>query len=77
MEDFLNRLTDGYHWAFLILFVLLGLCAFRDKFYSSNPDSNPDDPVHVLKLRLAAGEISEEEYFRKLDLIQPHGPMSS
>lgn len=77
MGDFLNQLTDGYHWVFLILFALLGLCASREKLFSSNPYSNSEDPVNVLKLRFAAGEITEEEYFHKLDLIQPHGPMYS
>lgn len=33
---------------------------------------NPDDPAKVLSLRLAKGEISEEEYERKMQLILKH-----
>jgi hypothetical protein len=54
------------------------LTSLKDKIYelkreqSSNADDSPDadgDPLEVLKQRLASGDISEEEFKRKRELL--------
>lgn len=77
MSSFINMLVDGYHWIFFTGVVLLAFCAVRDSLFRGKDADKSLDAVEILKIRLARGEISEEDYLHKIDLIQPHRPMYS
>lgn len=77
MSNFLNMLTDGYHWIFLTALILLGFCAVRDIIFGKPEAKKPKEALKVLQIRLASGKISEEEYVNKAQLIQSDRHMYS
>jgi putative membrane protein len=45
-----------------IMVAVMGVMFVAHKMYSSKHKPQPQDPLEVLKLRFARGEISREEY---------------
>ena len=65
---------DGFFWGMHLIwwavwFVLLGWIFFAPSS-SSYQEIEEDDPLKVLKIRLAKGEISKEEYEQSKKLIK-------
>lgn len=77
MNSFLTSMMDGYHWIFWILLALVALSAMRESLFKPSSPYKAEDPVTLLQLRFASGEISEDEYIHKLGLIHPATPEPS
>jgi len=56
-----------------IMVAVMGVMFFVHKAYGNKHKSGPQDPLDVLKVRFARGEISREEYEeRRTVLAQAH-----
>jgi uncharacterized membrane protein len=61
---------DGWLWmgAWVVVLVVLVWFLVREPRRSSSPD----EPVEILRARLARGEISAEEFQRAIALLKPY-----
>jgi uncharacterized membrane protein len=63
--------VDAVAWVWIVLIVTVGLVALGIVFASmAVPRRREIPPEQVLKTRFAKGEIGEEEYVRRLAVLQ-------
>jgi putative membrane protein len=66
--------TVGF-WAIVIILILSLLRSFAAKDHDHGERAH-DDPERTLARRFANGEIEEEEFHRRLDVLRSKGPGS-
>ena len=64
-------LTVGF-WALIIFLIVSLFRSFTPKDHDHRPVDH-DDPERALARRFANGEIDEEEFHRRLDVLRSHG----
>lgn len=59
-------------WAFFIYLIISITRGFAGRDHGHEP-TDPHDPERVLARRFANGEIDEEEFHQRLDVLRSHG----
>jgi putative membrane protein len=59
-------------WAFIIFLFISLMRSFATRDHGHAPPGH-DDPERTLARRFANGEIDEEEFHRRLDVLRSHG----
>jgi len=68
-------LTVGF-WAVVIYFVISFMRSFASKDHGHAAPGH-EDPEHILARRFANGEIDEDEFHRRLDILRSHAQKGS
>lgn len=63
-------LTVGF-WALIVFLLVTLFRSFAAKDHEHHPEA--EDPERALARRFANGEIDEEEFHRRLDVLRSHG----
>ena len=68
---FVGALAMVVFWG-VVIWLIVGLVRGGSPRRNPGPGRHDETPKAILKRRFAAGEIDEEEYRRRLDLLREH-----
>lgn len=72
-EWFIGFLISVTFWAFVIYFIVAIMRSFTSRGHDHVHDSEPqENPEQTLARRFANGEIDEEEFHKRLDVLRSH-----
>lgn len=70
---FIGFLVSLAFWAFIIFLLISVVRSFGSRDHNHTSDAtSTEDPERALARRFANGEIDEEEFHRRLDVLRSH-----